>query len=153
MTEETKGHPRRTPTTSPSMEQYIETIAELLATDKVTSISDIADKAGVSRPAASRSVRDLADKNYVEHKAYGYVALTPKGDALAHRLHERHNNLYGFLVDVLGMGEEDANDEACILEHQMEDWLVRRLNRLTGFFQEHPDIEQQWLDYRAQEDE
>ena len=37
----------------------------------------------VSRPAASRAVRELSDKELVEHKAYGYVDLTAAGQSIA----------------------------------------------------------------------
>ncbi len=51
------GTPRKM---SPSLEQYIEAIADLLTRDKVCSISEIAAQVRVSRPAAARAVRDLS---------------------------------------------------------------------------------------------
>lgn len=88
------GSPR---TMSPSLEQYVEAIAHLLTTDKVCSVSDIADEVHVSRPAASRAVRELSEKKLVEHRAYGYVDLTTRGQSIADKLTERHEALYEFL--------------------------------------------------------
>ena len=73
---------------SPSLEQYIEAIADLLTRDKVCSVSDIAAQVQVSRPAVSRAVRELSEQKLVTHKAYGYVDLTEKGQQIADRFLE-----------------------------------------------------------------
>jgi len=130
--------------TSPSMEQYIETIAHLLTKDKVCSVSDIAEVAQVSRPAASRAVRDLAAKDLVEHRAYGYVDLTPQGQSLADRLTARHHSLQRFLHEVMGYDAETADAEACRLEHQLDDDLASRMGELNAFLESDPDTATRW---------
>lgn len=130
--------------TSPSMEQYIETIAHLLTKDKVCSVSEIAEVAQVSRPAASRAVRDLAAKDLVEHRAYGYVDLTPQGQSLADRLTARHHALQRFLHEVMGYDAEVADEEACRLEHQLDDELASRMGELISFFESDPDVAARW---------
>lgn len=129
---------------SPSLEQYIEAIADLLTRDKVCSVSDIAEQVQVSRPAASRAVRELGDQDLVEHRSYGYVDLTPKGQSIADKLTARHEVLYNFLREVLLFDEEWADQEACRLEHQVEDALVDRLSELIKFFAANEDIGAQW---------
>lgn len=131
-------------TTSPSMEQYIETIAHLLTKDKVCSISDIANEAQVSRPAASRAIRDLAGKKLVEHRAYGYVDLTPQGQSLADELTLRHESLFRFLHGVLQFDEDHADEEACRLEHQLDDAIVGRLAMLTELIEKDADLKARW---------
>lgn len=116
------------------MEQYIEAIAKLLTREKVCSVSAIAEGTGVSRAAVSRAVRDLAGKGLVEHKSYGYVDLTPRGHRLAAELAARHQALFEFLSEVLGYDDEAADNEACHLEHLLDDPLVDRLALLTSFF-------------------
>lgn len=125
---------------SPSLEQYVEAIAQLLETDKVCSVSEIAEQVRVSRPAASRAVRELSDKNLVQHKAYGYVDLTPLGQQIADRLTIRHEALYEFFVRVLGYSEDWADQEACRLEHQVDDDFVARIKILTGAITSHPGL-------------
>ncbi len=126
------------------MEQYIETIAHLLTKDKVCSVSDIAEVAQVSRPAASRAVRDLAAKDLVEHRAYGYVDLTPQGQSLADRLTARHHALQRFLHEVMGYDDETADAEACRLEHQLDDDLASRMGELISFLASDPDTRARW---------
>lgn len=130
------------------MEQYVEAIAELTREDGHTSISAIADHAGVSRPAASRSVRDLADKHLVEHRAYGHVSLTDAGRSLAGRLAERHDLLQAFLRNVLGYPPEPADEEACHLEHLVGDAFAQQLGALSTFFAEDPELAARWRTYR-----
>lgn len=135
---------RRSRRVSPSMEQYIETIAHLLTKEKVCSVSDIAEEAQVSRPAASRAVRDLAEKNLVDHRAYGYVDLTPQGRTIADQLTARHDALFRFLCDVLGYSEDQADEEACRLEHQLDDGMVSRMTTLADWIASDPDRANEW---------
>ncbi len=128
------GSPRKM---SPSLEQYIEAIADLLTRDKVCSVSDIAAQVQVSRPAVSRAVRELSEQNLVTHKAYGYVDLTKQGQSIADKLTERHETLYRFLREVLGYDDNLADQEACRLEHQVDDAFVDRLDMLCDFIGEH----------------
>ncbi len=129
---------------SPSLEQYIEAIADLLTRDKVCSVSDIAEQVQVSRPAASRAVRELSDQELVEHRSYGYVDLTPKGQSIAEKLASRHEALYDFLRKVLLFDEEWADQEACRLEHQVDDAFVERVSELTKFFAANEELGAHW---------
>jgi DtxR family transcriptional regulator, Mn-dependent transcriptional regulator len=129
---------------SPSLEQYIEAIADLLTEDKVCSVSEIAERVQVSRPAASRAVRELSDKDLVYHKSYGYVDLTEAGQSVADQLTARHESLQAFLRDVLHYTDEEADIEACRLEHHIDDSFSKRLGRLTDFFQEDARLATRW---------
>ena len=143
------GHPR---SMSPSLEQYVEAIAHLLTKDKVCSVSDIAAEVQVSRPAASRAVRELSGQKLVKHKSYGYVDLTPLGQNIADLLTERHETLYEFLVKVLLMEEDWADQEACRLEHHVDDNLVERLRLLTRFLSERDDVFDEWRAHLSESD-
>jgi DtxR family Mn-dependent transcriptional regulator len=125
---------------SPNLEQYVETIAHLLTKDKVCTVSEIAAVAQVTRPAASRAVRDLAEKDLVVHKAYSYVDLTNAGRKLAEQLSRRHDVLLRFLQTVLQYDEPEADREACRLEHQIDDELAGRLQALTRLFAEDASL-------------
>jgi len=129
---------------SPSLEQYVEAIAHLLTKNKVCSVSEIAAEVQVSRPAASRAVRELSDKMLVEHKAYGYVDLTAKGQSIADMLTARHEALYEFLKSVLGFEADWADEEACRLEHLVDDELVSRITVLTNFMERDGESQERW---------
>jgi DtxR family Mn-dependent transcriptional regulator len=130
---------------SPSLEQYIEAIADLLTRDKVCSVSQVAQQAKVSAPAASRAIHELAGQGIVEHRAYRYVDLTPKGLGLAKKMAARHAALYDFLKEVLHFDEARADQEACRLEHQVDEDFAARLSELTRFFGGNKTLAAQWL--------
>ena len=132
---------------SPSLEQYIEAIAQLLTKEKVCSVSEIAAEVQVSRPAASRAVRELSEKELVDHKAYGYVDLTIKGQSIADMLTARHEALYDFLRMVLGFESDWADEEACRLEHLVDDELVARLTTLKEFMDQDDECRERWTRY------
>ena len=135
---------------TPSMEQYVEAIAQLLNHGKVCSVSDIAAEANVSRPAASRAVRDLAKRSLVEHKAYGYVDLTAEGRALAGKLDARHEALQAFFTSVLAFDDETADEEACRLEHLLDDQTIGRLAELTTFLAGRPEVSAAWCSHLSE---
>ncbi len=132
---------------SPTMEQYIEAIAHLLTNDKVCTVSEIAEAAQVTRPAASRAVRDLVDKQLVVHKSYGYVDLTEDGHRLADQLSTRHKILFDFLTDVMKMNVAWSDNEACRLEHQLDDALIQRLECLREFMTSNAQFGSAWYDF------
>ena len=129
---------------SPSLEQYVEAIADLLTRGKVCSVSEIAQQVQVSRPAASRAVHELAEQSLVEHKAYSYVDLTPKGQTIARKLANRHVVLHEFLRDVLLFGDAEADAEACRLEHQVDDRFIQRVGELSEFLSGNEDTLAKW---------
>lgn len=132
---------------SPTMEQYVEAIAHLLQQDKVCTVSEIAEAAQVTRPAASRAVRGLVDRELVVHKSYGYVDLTDKGQQLAEQLSTRHRALYEFFTEVLDMDRSWSDNEACRLEHQIDDNLIKRLEMLRNFLGGDTQRQDSWRDY------
>ena len=126
------GSPRNI---SPSLEQYVEAIAHLLTQGKVCSVSEIAAEVQVSRPAVSRAIRELSEQQLVTHESYGYVDLTAKGQSIADRLTARHEAIFRFMTEALSFDPDWADQEACRLEHQLDDELVARMAELTDFFE------------------
>ena len=102
---------------SASQEDYLEVIYDLShGTEPVRSI-DIANLLGVSRASVNKRLSLLKDSGFIEHEPYGLVRLTDRGSAVAKNVRERHNTLYKFLTDILGVPEETADREACEMEH------------------------------------
>ncbi|NLF79784.1 MAG: metal-dependent transcriptional regulator, partial [Clostridia bacterium] len=59
-------------------------------------------------------------KDYVRIDEGGYIKLTDSGRAIAERIYERHTLLTDMLVS-LGVDEETAAADACLLEHDISD--------------------------------
>ena len=120
---------------SASQEDYLEVIYDLShGSESIRSI-DIAKQLGVSRASVNKRLCLLKEGGFVEHEPYGLVHLTESGCAVAKNVRERHNTLYKFLTDILGVAEETADREACEMEHAISqdtsDKLYAYLSKLN----------------------
>ena len=102
---------------SASKQDYLETILDFTAESGQVRSIDIARTLGVSRASVNKSLGVLKESGLIEHEHYGDVKLTEKGLKAARQVRARHNTLKLFLMDVLGVDEETAENDACRMEH------------------------------------
>ena len=57
----------------------------------------------------------------IRDRYYGDITLTPEGYEYGQSVLERHHVLFTFLTKALGIPEDRANDEACLMEHAISD--------------------------------
>ena len=125
---------------SASLEDYLETIYTLIQEKKVARVRDIARARGVKAGSVSPAMRRLADLGLLKYEQREYIDLTEEGERQAFRVVTRHRLLTRFLVDVLRMGPDAAESDACAMEHNMSDEAMTRLTGLVEFLLEHPDV-------------
>ena len=107
---------------SMSGEDYLEAIVALGGTTEVSVRSvDIANRLGVSKASVNKAVNSLKEKKLVDQPYYGDITLTPEGFEYGSSVLERHHLLFTFLTKALGIPEERANEEACLMEHAISD--------------------------------
>lgn len=107
---------------SKSHEDYLEAIVMLGGTTEVSVRSvDIATKMGVSKASVNKAVTALKEKGLVDQPYYGDVTLTSDGYEYGTAVLDRHHLLFGFLTKVLGIPEDQADEEACMMEHAISD--------------------------------
>lgn len=105
-----------------SGEDYLEAIVALGGTTEVSVRSvDIANRLGVSKASVNKAVNSLKEKKLVDQPYYGDITLTPEGFEYGSSVLERHHLLFTFLTKALGIPEERANEEACLMEHAISD--------------------------------
>jgi DtxR family Mn-dependent transcriptional regulator len=75
------------------------------------------------------------------------VTLTPVGRDLARHVQERHHAIVDFLGSILHLPAEQAEPEACGLEHALSPEALQRLLSLTQFLHEHPGLYQEWAEH------
>ena len=75
------------------------------------------------RPSQSchDAVMMLKEKGYVEQPYYGDITFTELGYGYAKAVYKRHRYLKTFLSKALGIAEDVAEDEACLMEHAISD--------------------------------
>lgn len=120
---------------SRSLEDYLEAILNLSSQGASARVKDIAQNMSVTMPSVNGAVRNLASKGLVDYKPYESIALTPEGEEKARGIAERHTTVKQFLVEVLGVNPEDAEAEACGIEHAIEE---KTLEKLVAFVNGYP---------------
>ena len=124
---------------TPSQENYLEHILNLKSNGKVRTV-DLAVSVGVKLPSVTKAINKLASQGLVQHENYGTIDLTRKGRQAAHRIVERDKCINNFLFHVLKMNAEQAEAEACRLEHVLSDEVLIRLQALIDFFSREVEV-------------
>ncbi len=123
---------------TPTREDYIKAILTLRQKGKPARIKDIADTTGVSKPSVVSALKSLTKQGFVIHEHYGTVDLTDKGKAIARYFQERHTVIFNFLHKILGIEANQADQEACRLEHYLSEKSIARLQSLNDFLNNLP---------------
>lgn len=104
-----------------SREMYLETILLLKKRMGLVRSIDIAKELEFSRPSVSRAVKILTENDYITVDDDGYIELTDKGKNKAKDIYEKHKVLTTFLVDIIKVSPEIAEEDACRIEHFISD--------------------------------
>ena len=108
---------------SMASEDYLESIYRLMQEQDAFEMGirsvDVAEQLEVSKASVNKALSTLKEHGMVEQSRYGRVMLTPEGRAYAKDVWHRHRTLRMFLTEELGVDAETADDEACLMEHDL----------------------------------
>lgn len=124
---------------TPALEDYLETIFELVQERKVARVRDIAEARSVKAGSVSPAMRRLADLGLIRYHQREFIDLTEQGEEEARRVMARHRVLRRFFSEVLRMDVPAADREACALEHNLSNDAMDRMVRLFEFIQACPE--------------
>ena len=133
-----------------AIQHYLREIYKLGQGREPVAVGELARAQGVSAASASAMVKKLAALDLAEHAPYRGVALTQAGERVALEVIRHHRLLELFLVENLGMTEDEVHAEAEVLEHALSEELEARIDRALGFptHDPHgdpiPDAELRW---------
>ncbi len=119
---------------SEHLEDYLERIFEIIRTNGIAKMSDVAQDKGVAKSSVNNAVRRLSDKGLVTHDRYKNINLTDRGARLASELSRRHDIIKQFLTSVVGVSPKIADQDACAIEHHLH---AETLNKLIEMFETH----------------
>lgn len=114
-----------------SLEDYLETIYELVSDHKVARVKDIARIRGVKPGSVSPAMRRLAALGLIRYEQREFIDLTRAGEARARRVVARHQILGTFFREILQMSASAADKDACAMEHTLSTEAMDRLARLV----------------------
>ena len=107
---------------SMSHEDYLEAIIMLGGTTDTSVRSvDVAKRMDVSKASVNKAVGLLKEKGFVDQPYYGDITLTDEGYEYGQAVYKRHRYLTAFLSKTLGIPDDVAEDEACLMEHAISD--------------------------------
>ena len=123
-----------------SGEDYLETILLLnRKTGYVRSI-DIANELNYSKPSISRAMNILKEDGFITVENGGQIVLTEQGRAKAEAVYERHVTITAFFEKLLGVSPENAEHDACKIEHIISDESYKKLKE---YMAQHTDAPKQ----------
>jgi DtxR family Mn-dependent transcriptional regulator len=114
---------------TPSLEDYLESVYLLVEEKKVARVKDVAEKLGVKKPSVINAVRELESRGFLNHEKYGYIDLTDTGGVKAREILKKHVMLKRFLLELIGVSEENAEKDACRIEHYLSDETLEKLEK------------------------
>jgi len=115
---------------SQALEDYLETILLLEKNDKPITVSFIAKKMGVSKPACVKAMKRLLKRKLIKQEKYGTIFLTYEGRLRAKDIYGRHTIIKKFLISI-GVSESIAENDCCNIEHVISHQTLRALEKNT----------------------
>ena len=131
---------------SASLEDYLEVIFHLEQSNRVARAKDIADQMNVQRASVTGALKALAARGLINYSPYSFITLTPSGRDIAREVIHRHKVLKEFFVNTLQLGPEDAEANACRIEHAIDPSAIERLVRFLEFMSICPRTGTDWFD-------
>jgi DtxR family manganese transport transcriptional regulator len=98
------------------VEDYVELIADLLASGGEARSTDVAKRLGVTHPTAIKNIARLKREGLATSKPYRGIFLTDAGQEMAHRVRARHRLMVELLL-AIGVPLEAAEADAEGMEH------------------------------------
>jgi len=113
-----------------AVENYLKSLWQL-GSDNVAT-QDLAQHLDVTPASATKMIKRLTEKGFVEHIPYKGASLTKEGEFRALSVVRRHRLLETFLSKTLELGSEQLHDEAERLEHALSDELEEAIANYLG---------------------
>lgn len=120
---------------TPTMEDYIEQIYNLIDTKGYARVSDIAEEFQVHPSSVTKMIQKLDKDSYLIYEKYRGFVLTEKGKKIGERLVFRHDLLEEFL-NIIGVDEDKIYEDVEGIEHHLSWHSIDRIGDLVQYFKE-----------------
>ncbi|MCB4205001.1 metal-dependent transcriptional regulator [Deferribacterales bacterium Es71-Z0220] len=119
-----------------NMEDYLEAILILESKHEVARSTDISEMLNVKKPSVTSALKYLAEKGYVNYNRYKGITLTKEGLEYAKQIYHRHKRIKEFLIKILNVEEKEAEENACRIEHVIDEDIFHKLSCFLDFILE-----------------
>jgi len=117
---------------SPTIEEYLETILNLLSEGKPVVGARLAERLQVSPPTVTATLQRMARDGLLSTSERKEMTLTEQGMKKAISIVKRHRLAERLLTDILKVPWTEAHQEACLLEHGISESVMNRLYQVLG---------------------
>lgn len=104
-----------------AMAHYLFSIHRLKELKGYARVTDIAKEMGLNKSSVSVSLANLKKKELITEDENKFVSLSKQGHQLVHKVLGSRALLYYFLKDYIGVSEEVAYKDSCLMEHIISD--------------------------------
>jgi len=132
---------------TPTMEDYLEAIYNLSKEKRAVRVRDIAKKLDVKMPTVSNMLKTLSERELIDYEKYEYLELTEKGSNVGQEIDRRHQIFRRFLTDILKIDYNQADEDACKMEHAVSPATLEAFVDFMEFIDNCPRGGASWLDY------
>lgn len=113
-----------------SLEDYLEAVYVLIEDGRPALVRDIAKMLSVKMPSVVKAIHELKRLGLVTQEPYSNIEITDKGRRVAKLVRDRHTLLRTFLLQ-LGVGEKNADRDACLMEHILSAETIDKIRTFT----------------------
>lgn len=110
-----------------SLEMYLKTIYVLERDHGHAHVVDISDQLGITKPSVTKAMNKLKQYGLIEKEIYGHITLTEKGQKMSHTIYYKHAMITEYLKKSLGISQEEAATNACLMEHIITDKMLEAI--------------------------
>jgi len=128
-----------------TLEDYLEAILHVVAEKGEARVNDIAAELSVHKSTVTAALKRLARERMVNYSPYASATLTARGRKEARRVARRHRVIRDFLMAVLAVAPESADENACRMEHVVDKDVLDRLARFAQFVKDCPRTGEGWV--------
>lgn len=130
---------------SASLENYIRVIYEIIGEQEAVRAKEIAARLEVSSASVTGALRQLAKRGLINYEPYGIITLTREGHRAGEALCRANRAFRDFLVSVLSVDEEPAEEAACKMEHAVSRDIMERFAKFFEFMNACPYAGVTWV--------
>lgn len=116
---------------SSGLEDYLECIYNKLQQKGSVKAIELSRELKVTRASVTDALHRLAEKKYINYEKYGTIEITKKGLEKAKEVFDKHKILSCFFENVLSLSVEEANENACRIEHVITQNAFNKLKEYT----------------------
>lgn len=130
---------------SASLEDYLEAIFCIVREKQAVRAKDISKRLDVARSSVTGALHALAERDMINYAPYDVITLTEEGAKVAAEVARRHDVLRDFLVKVLSVDQDQADETACHMEHAIPGDIIDRFVAFAEFVERCPRGGAKWI--------